>query len=65
MRAEDVDERADDDGAEEVEDEAGVGLKAEDAGGDAEEGGGEVADVADYLFDIVRLSLFSGGRRGR
>lgn len=54
MRAEDIDERADDNGAEEVEDETGVGLEAEDAGGDAEEGGGEVADVADYLFDVDR-----------
>lgn len=43
------DEYGDEEGAEKVEEETGVGLEAEDSGGDAEEGGGQGADVGDYL----------------
>lgn len=43
------DEYGDEEGAEKVEEETGVGLEAEDSGSDAEEGGGKGADVGDYL----------------
>lgn len=43
------DEYGDEEGAEKVEEETGVGLEAEDSGSDAEEGCGQGADVGDYL----------------
>lgn len=52
------DEYGDEEGAEEVEEETGVGLEAKDSGGDAEEGGGEGADVGDYLG--VKSQRFEG-----
>ena len=44
------DEYGDEEGAEEVEEETGVGLETEDSRRDAEEGGGQGADVRDYLW---------------
>ena len=44
-------ERADDQCAEEVEEEARVGFESEDTGSDTEEGGGEGADRGEHLWE--------------
>lgn len=43
------DQERDEEGAKEVEDEAGVGLETEDTRGDAEQGGGKGADGCEDL----------------
>jgi hypothetical protein len=48
--AQDVEEGGDEGGEAKVEEEAGVRLKTEDAGGDAEEGGGDVLEVGESLL---------------
>ena len=65
LRQDAVDEAGHEERAEHVEEEPGVRLQAEDPAGDAEQGGGERADVGDDLVQQEWLLALEDGQKVR